>query len=183
MNRTLLRHPAAASVLAWSAAALLVVCWGWLRCSMSRERDLDASAHVNEIMHELAHLQDLRATSLAVAHSRRPDADLITRAQRALADAGLPIHACSGVQPRADVVMAGAGIRVQTVQLSLRGLRPGELGAWLDAWNATPQPWVVSEVQLAHQPGTPGAHAGSALDSNRFDVSVVLSAFYQEDSL
>jgi hypothetical protein len=63
------------------------------------------------------------------------------------------------------------------VELLLQGLSPGELGAWLGAWRAANQPWQVSELTLNHPATLPGQDAGG-LDSNRFQVSVLLSAPY-----
>ena len=62
--------------------------------------------------------------------------------QQALVGAGLPITAFSGVQPRAD--QTANGLRIQTVQLRLQGLRPADFGAWLAAWTTADQPWRLS---------------------------------------
>jgi hypothetical protein len=173
-------------VLAWTVAVLGIAAWCALRWGSAAERERVAQAACAAMGQDIQRLQALRAASPVSAHGRRPDADLVTRAQRALADAGLPIGACSGVQPRADQVSPGTAVRVQTVQLTLRGLSPAELGGWLAAWHAVTQPWLVSELQLVHvaTAAAPAAAAAAtnnpSLDSNRFDISVVLAAPYLE---
>jgi hypothetical protein len=173
------------AVAGWLCILVLLAGWAWLRLGGAADQDQQATAHLTAMVHDLDRLRFLRAGEHALAHGKRPEADLITRAQRALADAGLPVSVCSGVQPRADQVTPAGGVHVQTVQLTLRGMHPQELGSWLAAWTSTEQPWRVSDLQLVHAgiqtPGTAG-NDSSGLDSNRFDVSVVLSAPYVEDS-
>lgn len=172
------------AVVGWLGILVLLAGWAWLRVSSAAEQDQQASIHLATMMHDLDRLRFLRAGEHALAHGKRPEADLITRVQRALADAGLPVSACSGVQPRADQVAPAGGVHVQTVQLTLKGLQPQELGNWLAAWTASEQPWQVSDLQLVHSGIQPPGLAGSGaprLDSNRFDVSVVLSAPYVEE--
>jgi hypothetical protein len=173
------------AVVGWLCVLVVLAGWAWMRLGRAAEQDLQATTHLTTMIHDLDRLRTLRAGEHALAHGKRPEADLITRAQRALADAGLPVSVCSGVQPRADQVTPAGGVHVQTVQLTLKVLRPQELGSWLAAWSSTEQPWRVSDLQLVHAgiqtPGTAGTDSNS-LDSNRFDVSVVLSAPYVEEA-
>lgn len=164
-------------VLSSLVAVMVVGGWCWWRVEAAQAQADAALDQARGIARDVQRVQALRLQTQAVSDRRRPDADLVTRAQRALSQAGLPVTACSGVQPRTDQHRPGGGIRIQTVQLSLRALRPGDLGAWLTAWSAAEPAWTVSEIQLAHQPTT-----APSLDSNRFDVSVVLSAPYVEDT-
>jgi len=167
----------------WIIVALLVGLWGWIQLGSAESVDAVATAHMDTVLHQVQRLQTLRARTQLVGHGRRPDGDLITRVQKALAQAGLPLSACSGVQPHANQVVGSTGMRVQTVQVTLHSLRPDELGNWMSAWSARDQPWSISQLQLAHAPGAPTAGAGStSLDSNRFDVSILLSAPYVEES-
>jgi len=151
--------------------------WCWWRVGSAQSQADAAREQAQTIARDVQRVQTLRQQAQVVAGSRRPDADLVTRVQRALSQAGLPVTACSGVQPRNDQAAPGGGIRIQSVQLSLRALQPSDLGAWLSAWTMAEPAWTVSELQLAHQPTT-----ALGLDSNRFDVSVVLSAPYVEDA-
>jgi len=172
------------AVVGWLCVLVVLAGWAWMRLGSAEEQDQHATAHLTAMMHDLDRLHTLRAGEHALAHGKRPEADLITRAQRALADAGLPVSACRGVQPRADQVTPAGGVHVQTVQLTLKGLHPQELGSWLAAWTSTEQPWRVSDLQLVHTAIQTTGAAGpgsSSLDSNRFDVSVVLSAPYVEE--
>lgn len=171
-------HP---SALLWACAVVAVLAWGWLRLDQAGGRARTAQEQFATLNQDLQRLTELRARIQAPVRGRRPQDDLVTVAQKALVTAGLPITCCSGVQPRADQTING--MRIQTVQLRLQGLRPAEFGAWLAAWNTPDQPWRLSETQMVHTTAPPAAvnPAGMALDNNRFDLTLVLTAPYLED--
>ena len=177
-------------LLVWFALAAAIAAWcGWrLGGSVSEVQlaDREAAAAHRDVDRVLALRQQVRG----LAAGRRPDGDLIARVQRSLVAAALPASALSGVQPRADRQSQGSGLRVQTVQVTLRSLSPAELGAWLAAWRQGEQPWRLDEVQFARVqpgvigPGTPGTEAASAIapsDDNRYDITLALAAPYVED--
>jgi hypothetical protein len=164
-------------VLAATAAVVLLL-WGWLRLAHSAVAVESAQQQLAAQMRDLQRLVDLRATVAAPVSGRRQQDDLVSRAQQALSSAGLPISACSGVQPRAD--QTANGWRIQTVQLRLQGLRPGDFRAWLDAWNTPSQPWRLSELQMTHA-ANPAATGASSLDANRYDLVLVFTAPYLEE--
>lgn len=164
-------------VLLWSCAILVALTWGWFRLEQADSRARAAQEQLAALNQDVLRLGELRGRIQSPVRGRRPQDDLVTRAQRALTAAGLPITAFSGIQPRAD--QTGNGLRIQTVQLRLQGLRPAEFGAWLAAWSTPDQPWKLSEVQMAHASVAPTMTL--ALDSNRFDLTLVLTAPYLED--
>lgn len=168
-------------VVLWACAAALVLAWCWFRLDQAAGRARAIQDQLTSLNQDVQQLADLRARVQAPVRGRRPQDDLVTTAQRALSAAGLPIAAFSGIQPRAD--QTGGGMRIQTVQLRLQGLRPAEFGAWLAAWNATDQPWRLSELQMAHAAPPPAAAGPTllALDRNRFDLTLILTAPYLED--
>jgi hypothetical protein len=163
------------TALVWAAVLAAIALYGWFRLAGAGERLRTAQAQAAAQQRDLDRLVALRGRGPAPGQGRRPQDDLVGRAQRALAAAGLPVAACSGVQPRADQV--ADGLRLQTVQLRLQGLRPVEFAAWLAAWSTPDQPWRMSELQMVHA-ATSGA---TALDSNRFDLTIILTAPYLED--
>jgi hypothetical protein len=168
--------------MSWAAIAVMMVCVCWWRLRVAHDQVDAAMLQAGSIARDIQRVESLRGQGRTLSGGRRPDADLVTRAQRALAAVGLPINVCSGVQPRAQQTVSGSGVQVQTVQLSLRGLSPGDLGAWLNAWNTANQPWQIGELQLTHQIQPAAGSRTADLDSNRFDVSVVVSAPYLEDA-
>lgn len=180
MNSTLtarLRADARLQPLLWLVLVLGVAAWGWLRLG-SAQRDHDqALSHHLTVNRDVERIVELRNRTVDLGNGPRQDVDLISRAQRALAAVGLPASACSGVQPRSDQAGATGKLRVQTVELLLQGLTPGELGAWLGAWRSANQAWQVSELMLNHLATLPGQDP-IGLDSNRFQASVLLSAPY-----
>jgi hypothetical protein len=166
------------SVVLWVSLSAAVPLWGWFRLDQADGRTAAANAQFGLVNQDLQRLADLRARVQTPARGRRPQDDLVTRAQQALVSSGLPIAAFSGVQPRADQTVNG--VRIQTVQLRLQGLRPADVGAWLAAWSTPDQPWRLSELQMVHStaPSTAGA---APLDTNRFDLTLVLTVPYLED--
>jgi len=160
----------------WACACAAVLLWGWVRLDQAGARVQAAQQQFTSVNQELQRLLDLRARIQAPVRGRRPQDDLVSRVQQALTAAGLPVTACSGVQPRAD--QSANGMRIQTVQLRLQGLRPAEFGAWLAAWKAADQPWRLSEMQMVHS--TAAGAAGTPLDNNRFDLTLVLTVPYLE---
>lgn len=166
MNR--LTSPA----MLWIAVGAAVLLWGWFRIDQATSRTTAAQAQFATLIKDLNRLEDLRGKVQAPVRGRRPQDDLVTLAQKALVAAGLPVTACSGVQPRAD--QSANGLRIQTVQLRLQGLRPGEFGAWLAAWSTPDQPWRLAEVQMVHA-------SAAGLDNNRYDLTLTLTAPYLED--
>lgn len=173
---TALRSP----VVLWASACATVLLWGWFRFDQAGSRTAAAQAQLATVHQDLQRLEALRGRVQAPVRGRRPQDDLVTRAQQALASAGLPIAAFSGVQPRADQTVNG--VRIQTVQLRMQGLRPADVGAWLAAWATPDQPWRLSELQMVHSTAPPTAGA-AALDMNRFDLTLVLTVPYLEDRL
>lgn len=162
----------------WACACATVLLWGWFRLDQADGRTAAARSQLATVNQDLQRLADLRARVQAPVRGRRPQDDLVTRAQQALATAGLPIAAFNGVQPRADQTVNG--VRIQTVQLRMLGLRPADFGAWLAAWATPDQPWRLSELQMVHSMAPPTAGA-APLDMNRFDLTLVLTVPYLED--
>lgn len=166
-------------VLLWAGAVAVVAAWGWLRLGQASATFATAQGQFITLNQDLQRLGGLRTRIQAPIQGRRPQDDLVTLAQKALTAAGLPIAAFSGVQPRADQTING--LRIQTVQLRLQGLRPAEFGTWIAAWTTPDQTWRLSEVQMVHATPAAGGTSGAALDSNRFDLTLVLTAPYLED--
>lgn len=169
-------------IAVWFIIGFAVVVWSGLRLGSAESQIRAADAARTALERDLTKVHQLRAQVRGVSVGRRPDGDLIGRVQRALSDAGLPVSACSGVQPRADQTRPGAGVRVQTVVMTLRGLLPAEFAAWLAAWRAGDQTWRLDDVQLTRVP-VPTGPGGSVArsDGNRYDVALVLAAPYVEE--
>lgn len=180
-------------LIVWFALFAVIAAWcGW-RLGESASEVQRADREAAAVHRDVDRVVTLRQQVRGLAAGRRPDGDLIARVQRSLVAAALPASALSGVQPRADRQSQGSGLRVQTVQVTLRSLSPAELGAWLAAWRQGEQPWRLDEVQFARvqpgvigpgTPGIPGTAAVSAIapgSDNRYDITLALAAPYVED--
>jgi hypothetical protein len=170
------------SALLWIAVAATIAGWGFIRLDSSQEVVARALSSACATQADLARIATLRNAAVEVARGRRPDADLVARAQRSLTTAGVPVATFVGIQPRSDVARPGSAVRVQTVQLKLQGMRPSECGAWLAAWRQDGFPWRVQELQLTHAASQGGKSKNQGLDDDRYDVTVLLAAPYLEDT-
>ncbi len=171
------------SAALWLSIILMVAGWAWLRLG-SAQADVDqALQRHHTLTRDIQRLAELRRQTVDLADGARLNVDLVSRAQRALTSVGLSATACQGVQPRADQANLAGGPRMQSVELNLSGLTPGEFGSWLAAWNTPDQPWLIREVVLNHQAGQAPSNQGTnSLDSNRFQITVLLSAPSVEDA-
>jgi hypothetical protein len=123
-----------------------------------------------------------------VATRQRPDQDLVAALQDALKAQGLPLTAFAGVKPRGDSRLGGdassgdarTAVRVQQVQVSLTGLAPHELGAFLAGLAGAGSPWRLAELQLVQARRASGAPTDPAaeVDRNRYDATLLLAAPY-----
>ncbi len=167
----------AVALLWWGAAAILVVCFCVLRINSAQIEMTQAEKTHQQVERDIKRLAQAQAAMSGMSEKRLSDSDLISRAQQALSQAGLPIQACSGVQPRPDSSASGSSIRTQTVLMMLRGLTPADLGGWFAAWRKNEHAWQVAEVQMTRSANSQG-NAIAASDMNRYDISVVLAAHY-----
>jgi hypothetical protein len=166
---------------------LAAIVWSAWRFSSAHDQYAQALNASQATLEQLHRIAALRQALHGVALARQPDADLVDRVQAALARAGLPIAACTGVEPRADRdADASGGMHLQTVQISLQRLTPGELGSWLAAWQQIAPAWQVADLQLSHAQaafaGTAIAGTGGDLDSNAFDAMVAVEAAYVDSA-
>jgi len=170
-------------IVVWIALASVVGGWAWLRLGHAQELVDQTTQQFHTTSRDVSRIIDLRSRTVVIGTGVRTDVDLVTRAQRALSAVGLPIRACKGVQPRSGSSGPAGGIRQQQVELLLQGLSPGEFGSWLSAWNTPDQPWRIREVLFNHQveQSLAGQHP-SSLDSNRFQITVLLTAPTAEDT-
>lgn len=173
----------AGPIVLWGVIILLVGAWSAWRAQRTALAVQEAETGAACVAQDLQRLASLRSLAQGVAAGRRPDADVISRIQKALVEAGLPIEAASGIQPRIDQV-AGSGMRLQVLQLKLQGLDPAGLGAWLAAWQRGDQSWQVTEIQMVHavSTGSEADRSRGAVEANRFDIHVTLAVPYWEET-
>jgi len=170
------------SLLLWGAIIVLVTTWSITRLHIVETELSSAEEARSAVTKNISRVQQLRQAVHGVALHRRDDGDLISRVQQALSNAGLPISACSGVQPRPDVVRVGSGLRVQSVQMTLRRLSPDEFGTWLAAWRSAKPAWQLQDVQLTRVQQSNTQDSIGPATGNRYDVAVVLAAPFIEES-
>jgi hypothetical protein len=182
MLRFLLPLALLASVVLLTGAVLLRLV-GDARADRDAARSAQARA-----MQEVAELAAAAAGPELVATRQRPDQDLVAALQDALKAQGLPLTAFAGVKPRGDSRLGGdashgdsrSAVRVQQVQVSLTGLAPLELGAFLGGLASAGSPWRLAELQLVHArlASGPASEPTAEVDRNRYDATLLLAAPY-----
>ena len=166
-------------ILVATVLVLVTLTYALVRLGPANLAASTARSSAQRLLTDAARVRDLRQQARGLASSRRPEADLVARVQRALTVGGIPLQAFSGVQPRADQPVAGLPVRIQSVAVTFQGLTPAELGSWLHAFTSGDAPWRISEVQLAHLQDSAQT---ASLDMNRYAATVLLVAPYLEES-
>ena len=136
-------------LFAMSAMSVLLFVSTWVARVHVQNHTVLVEEHLHSVKEDVRRLLLLRGSASAMTVGPQPSADLVTRCQRALLDAGLPITACSGVQPKGDVVLS-SDTRVQSEQIILQHLTPEQFGAWWTAWSRVPMSWRLVSLQLVH---------------------------------
>ena len=166
-----------ALTLALVSALLVTVAWGWLRLSAAHDDLVQAEQRYRSSALDLRRVTELRRRAVTVSDDAKADTALVSRIQRVLSTVGLSPSAFQSLQPRTDQQPAANGPQWQSVEVLFGGLTPGEFGAWLSAWRSPDQPWVVREILLNHQVAqNPAGQETAGMDSNRYQISVLLSA-------
>lgn len=164
-------------ILGWCVLFAVGIPWLWWRLDFAERDAITAQQHFNLLQQQIAHLTELR-TLTQIAHGPRADADLVSRAQRALAQAGVPVGVFNSIQPQGDQQQVD-GVHLQEVQLRLQGITHKELGAWLQAWLTPDQPWTIRSLQATHV--NQGVTTDESND-NRFNISINLSTPYVDNT-
>lgn len=161
-----------AQVLAVGMAfAVLMLAAVWAQTHVQTASDAREAAYQQVVQTKRAveELRRLSAIRDEVPSAKRPDADLVIGVRDALRRAGVAEAAFVGLQHRDDRQLENSQVRVQRVQLRLRGLRPADLGRFLATWRQEGVTWRVAECQLVHD---------RQEADDRYDVALLLAAPY-----
>ncbi len=167
-------------LMAWGVVFAVVALWVTWRLSTASQAWEVAQQAVTSTVEQVQRLRHLRQHHAAPSLGPRPDGDLVSRAQRALEEAGLPTAAFSGLQPRETQQSATGNWRIQRVQLKLVGLGVVQFGGWLRSWQAQVQPWSVESVEFARQQLNVDQASVSA-DPGVYEVTLELSAPFVDE--
>jgi len=158
--------------------------WFWSRAQsaaldarLSSCRDLAANAE---------QVLTLRGREERASLGERPKQDLIARVNATLAAVGIPRNALGGVTTEADGTApmttpgrtgtgaasdSGGEVRAQAMRVSLKGVQPSQLGAFLEKWRETQPLWTPTSFEVTRANSKDPA-------TERFDASLVLSVIY-----
>jgi len=163
-----------------TAASLLPPAMSARRLSEASSHYETASASLAMTQHRAGRVQGLRDSRERAAEQKRPEQDVIARANAVLLDAGLPVEALGAVRTQSDGEIArsssgggGPTYRRQNVQLTLRRLTVPEIGRFLANWTASQRLWTPAQITLAHVRGED--------DPARYHATVLISATYVAD--
>lgn len=135
-----------------------------------------ASARHVQVVRDAQELMRLRTQQETVSLHARPAHDVISQVNDTLTAAGLPAKLFRSLTPGGTTTIgsrdSGRTVRRQAVRLELAHVRPLELGQFLTSWNARQSMWTPTHIELTH------ARADKPADTNRYNVTLVLSALY-----
>ncbi len=136
------------------------------RSRSSASRLLSRADRIQGGLDELARL---RSQVASIETRERPEQDLIARVESALSDSGVPSRHFRDLVSEGDRPLGQAtGYREQTVQLTLAGLVPIQLGRFLETWEQAQPTWSIERIELTHEEA----------QEQVYDVRLVLAATY-----
>jgi hypothetical protein len=145
------------------------------------QTQLDAAGTTfGQTKRDASRILELRSKQQTIAERKRPDQDLIARVNAVLGDAGIPVDRFGGLRPESDAALPASAsesilCRRQTIRVSLNELTLSQIGEFVSRWSATHPLWILSRIELTH--------SRSEKNSNRYNVSLLLSAIYVADSV
>lgn len=161
---------------------LVLVAHCYARWHSAREQLTVASAQIASVQRDADTIRTLRAQDESISLRARPEDDLIPIVHEALGRAGLSVDRLADLRNDADVALPGSeggpSYRQQSIAFTLRGMSPGDLGAFLNAWRTEQRIWTLSRLTVT-APRDRGARSD---DAGRFDIALTVSSLYLGDS-
>ncbi|MEN0021609.1 MAG: hypothetical protein AAF747_12100 [Planctomycetota bacterium] len=116
-------------------------------------------------------IHELREADERVSLAARPQADVLSRVQAAMQQAGLAVSTLRELAQSSDVGATGtasdSNYRTQSYRFVIQPVRPSELGRFVAAWDRQSL-WHITEVELSHLRD----------HGNAFSAQLVISAAY-----
>lgn len=163
--------------IAASLLALGVVLHGVWNWQAHREQLANSEAVWRDVHAIAVRIHTLRSQTQTVADRARPTDDVIAIVHAVLESAGLRADQLADLRNDGDVAVTAQGegppIRRQSIALTLRGLTVGDLGLFLQGWRNRQTTWQTSRIALTALRGSE-----TASNAGRYDVALVISAFY-----
>lgn len=173
----------------------IVVALSTLMLTLSAARHRAASAELASARAALeqttrdAHsIIDLRNRSQTVETRQRPAQDVIAQVNAALAEVGIPSSHLRSLTPEAETSAAQASeaglsnrqsLLKQSVRLTLAGLTPQQIGAFLVHWRSAQHIWIADRLEIVRdltRGGSEDEDRSSA--GNRYETTIVMTALY-----
>lgn len=162
----------------FTVAAATVTCFARQYAQAKYQHDA-AAASFRTASADSREVLRLRGMAQRINDRPRPEQDMIARVHAAMQQAGLdvPRHFQS-LRLEGDVELPGAGtpgagLRRQSVAVSLSDLNLAQLGVLLMQWRRDQPLWDITRLELTHVRG-----ASPSAEADRYDVAMSFSAIY-----
>mgnify|MGYP006290610611 CR=1 FL=1 len=166
------------------AATSLITLLG-ANAAEARERYASSVRSSGEALDQVRVITELRQAQPRIARAEHPTQDVIADVNRVLDSVGLDAAVLRSLSPQRDESIestdatggTGGGsdmYRRQVMRLSLAGLTPGELGAFLMAWRDAEPLWKITRLEMTH----PRNLRPNDSTAGRYDVALDLTAIY-----
>jgi hypothetical protein len=170
------------------AFAALLVTISARRLAQAQHDLISAGSALDQTAREAREIVDLRAKEQTVESRQRPAQDVIAQVNAALAEIGIPSRHFKSLTPESGPptlsAFNGGRLLQQSLRLVLEDLSPQQIGSFLLQWRSSQHIWTTSRIELVHSRG-PARERGArdaAIDANRYDATLVLTAFYVADA-
>lgn len=175
------RLHATAVIVACALAIASAWIWSTKHVDQLRRRESAITALANDAGSVLA----LRVLRERASLNERPRQDLIARVNESMTTAGLAKGSLLGVTTEADGPLLSSSarttgdsnleFRTQAMRVAFKGVKPGQLGEFLEDWRLRQPLWTTTALELSRA-------ASKDADQERFDATIVLSVIYATDA-
>ena len=173
------------SIVAALSALMITLCASRLRTASAEV----ASARwaMEQTTRDAQSIVDLRNRSQTVETRQRPAQDIIAQVNAALAEVGIPSSHLRSLTPEAETSAAQAGesglssrlpLLKQSVRVTLAGLSPQQIGAFLVHWRSAQHIWIADRLEIVRDRSSRSEEEERSLAGNRYETTIVMTALY-----
>ncbi len=163
-----------------------------LTISSARHRTANAElasarAALQQTTRDAQSIIDLRSRSQTVETRQRPAQDVIAQVNAALAEVGIPSSHLRSLTPEAETSAAPSSesgrsnrpsLLKQSVRLTLAGLTPQQIGAFLVHWRSAQHIWITDRLEIVRDRSNRSELEDRSLAGNRYETTIVMTALY-----
>ena len=173
------------SIVAALSALMITLCASRLRTASAEVAS--ARRALEQTTRDAQSIIELRHRSQTIETRQRPTQDIIAQVNAALAEVGIPSSHLRSLTPEAETSAAQAGesglssrlpLLKQSVRVTLAGLSPQQIGAFLVHWRSAQHIWIADRLEIVRDRSSRSEEEERSLAGNRYETTIVMTALY-----